>query len=196
VDNECQVADHIYAAGDISGNMALVNIAEMEGRFAAKAIKHCIKYPLNYSNISTIMFFSPEVSSIGLNEKECQKKEIPYKVIHYSHTLVSRAIAMRSTSGFFKIIASDEEDPVILGMRAAGPQSAAAVIFIGPMINSGLRLSEIMKTVHPHPSISEGIQECLRAFTNKNIFKWKAFPDKIKFWTWKPQEASEEDTEA
>ena len=151
VDDECRVAEHIYAAGDISGNMALVNIAEMEGRFAAKAINQRIKYPLNYKNISTIMFFSPEVSTIGLNEKECQKKEISYKVIHYSHALISRAIAMRATSGFFKIIVSNEEDPIILGMRAAGPQSAAAIVFIAPMINSGNRLSEVMKTVHPSP---------------------------------------------
>jgi len=187
VDNECRVMDHIYAAGDISGNMALVNIAEMEGRFAAKSINQCIRHPLNYDNISTIMFFSPEVSAIGYNEKECQKKQIPYKVIHYSHALISRAIAMRATEGFFKIIVSDEEDPIILGMRAAGPQSAAALIFIAPMIHNKQRLSEIMRTVHPHPSISEGIQECLRAFNDKNIFKWKAFPDKIKFWTWHPE---------
>jgi dihydrolipoamide dehydrogenase len=187
VDSECRVMDHIYAAGDISGNMALVNIAEMEGRFAAKAINQRIKHPLSYDNISTIMFFSPEISAIGLNEKACQKQEISYKVIHYSHALISRAIAMRSTSGFFKIIVSNEDDPVVLGMRAAGPQSAAALIFVAPMIYNKQRLSEIMRTVHPHPSISEGIQECLRAFSNKNIFKWKAFPDKIKFWTWAPE---------
>jgi len=187
VDNECRVMDHIYAAGDISGNMALVNIAEMEGRFAAKAINRRIKYPLNYQNISTIMFFNPEVSAIGLNEKECQKQKIAYKVIHYSHALIPRAIAMRATDGFFKIIVSDEEDPIVLGMRAAGPQSAAALIFIAPMIHSRQRLSEIMRTVHPHPSITEGIQECLRALSNKNIFKWRAFPDKIKFWTWAPE---------
>ena len=187
VDRECRVMDHIYAAGDISGNMALVNIAEMEGRFAAKAINQRIKHPLNYDNISTIMFFSPEVSAVGMNEKECQEKKIPYKVIHYSHALISRAIAMRATEGFFKIIVSDEEDPIVLGMRAAGPQSAAALIFVTPMIHNKQRLSEIMRTVHPHPSISEGIQECLRAFSNKNIFKWKAFPDKMKFWTWSPE---------
>jgi dihydrolipoamide dehydrogenase len=187
VDDKCRVMDHIYAAGDISGNMALVNIAEMEGRFAAKSINQRIKHPLNYDNISTIMFFSPEVSAVGHNEKACQKQKIPYKVIHYSHTLISRAIAMRATEGFFKIIVSDEEDPIVLGMRAAGPQSAAALIFIAPMIHNKQRLSEIMRTVHPHPSISEGIQECLRAFDNKNIFKWKAFPDKIKFWRWAPE---------
>jgi dihydrolipoamide dehydrogenase len=187
VDNQCRVMDHIYAAGDISGNMALVNIAEMEGRFAAKSINQRIKHPLSYDNISTIMFFSPEVSAVGHNEKACQKQNIAYKVIHYSHALISRAIAMRATDGFFKIIVSDEEDPIVLGMRAAGPQSAAALIFIAPMIHNKQRLSEIMRTVHPHPSISEGIQECLRAFDNKNIYKWKAFPDKIKFWRWTPE---------
>lgn len=186
VDDQCRVAKHIYAVGDISGNMALVNIAEMEGRFAAKAINSRIKYPLSYHNISTIMFFKPEVASIGLNEKACQEKNMSYKVIYYHHSLISRAIAMRETDGFFKIIVSNEDDPLILGMRAAGPQAAAAIVFMASMINTGQRLSDIMKTVHPHPSISEGIQECLRTLSSKTIFKQKAFPDKIKFKTWEP----------
>ncbi len=186
VDDLCRAADNIYAAGDMSGNMALVNIAEMEGRFAAKVINNSIAHPLTYKNASTIMFFRPEVSAVGLNEKECKQKKIHYRVIYYSHALVTRAIAMRDTSGFFKIIVSNEDDPVILGMRAAGTHSAASIVFVAPMIINAQRVSEAMKTIHPHPSISEGIQECLRAFLDKNIFKWKAFPNKIKFWTWKP----------
>ena len=184
VDADCRVCEHVYAAGDISGNMALVNIAEMEGRFAAKAMNNKIKYPLSYHNISTIMFFNPEVASIGLNEKDCQRKGISYKVIYYHHSLISRAIAMRDTDGFFKIIVSHEEDPLILGMRAAGPQSAASIVYMASMINSHQRLSEVMKTVHPHPSIGEGIQECLRSLSSKTILKQKAFPDKIKFRVW------------
>jgi len=184
VDANCRVCEYVYAAGDISGNMALVNIAEMEGRFAAKAMNNKIKYPLSYHNISTIMFFNPEVASIGLNEKDCQRKGISYKVIYYHHSLISRAIAMRDTDGFFKIIVSNEEDPLILGMRAAGPQSAASIVYMASMINSHQRLSEVMKTVHPHPSIGEGIQECLRSLSSKTILKQKAFPDKIKFKVW------------
>ena len=76
VDNKCKVTDNKYAAGDISGNAALVNVAEMEGRYAAKAIDSEIKFPLNYSNMSTIMFFNPEISAIGLNEKQCQEQKI------------------------------------------------------------------------------------------------------------------------
>jgi dihydrolipoamide dehydrogenase len=43
-----------------------------------------------------------------------------------------------------------------------------------------------MKVVHPHPSVSEGIQECLRVFTNESIFKPSAFPNYIKIWEWNP----------
>ncbi len=184
-DENCQVSKNSYAVGDISGNMALVNIAEMEGRFAAKAIEQKIKFPLRYRDISTIMFFNPEISSIGLNEKECQKQNISYRAVFYHHSLISRAVAMRETDGFFKIIVNDEENPLILGMRAAGPQAAASVVYLATIINHKQRLNDIMKTVHPHPSISEGIQEALRALAGKSIMKQEVFPHQIKFKVWK-----------
>jgi len=188
VNNECKAGEHIYAIGDISGHNALVNIAEMEGRFAAKAINSKINFELRYENMATIMFFKPEVSGIGLTEKEAREKKIAHKVITYKHSLIPRAIAMRATEGFYKIIATDEEDPLILGMRAAGPQSDIAVILIANIMDSGLRVKNVMKTVHPHPSISEGIQEILRILSNKSILKPKAFPNAISFKSWSPSD--------
>ena len=185
--DNCKVCDNIYAAGDISGHNALVNVAEMEGRFAAKAIESKIKFPLRYRNMSTIMFFNPEISAIGLNEKECQKEGIAYKVVFYKHSLVSRAIAMRETDGFFKMIVSDEENPHVLGMRAAGPQSAASIMYIATLMDHNVSLGDIMKTVHPHPSITEGIQEAIRVLLGKSIFKAEAFPQYISFKSWKPE---------
>ncbi|WP_241761432.1 dihydrolipoyl dehydrogenase family protein [Sulfurimonas gotlandica] len=187
-DEECLVNSNIYAAGDISGHNALVNVAEMEGRFAAKAIESKIKFPLRYRNMSTIMFFNPEISSVGLNEKECQKAKIAYKVVFYKHALVSRAITMRETEGFFKMIVTDEENPKVLGMRAAGPQSAASIMYIVTLMDHNIRLGDIMKTVHPHPSMTEGIQECIRTLLGKSIFKPEAFPQYISFKSWKPEE--------
>jgi len=186
VDDRCMVAPNIYAVGDISGHNALVNVAEMEGRFAAKAIEGKIKFPLRYRNMSTIMFFNPEISAIGLNEKECQEEKIPYKVVTYKHALVSRAIAMRDTSGFFKMIVTDEDDPHVLGMRAAGPQSAASIMYIATLMDHNASLGEIMKTVHPHPSITEGIGECIRILLGKSIFKPEAFPQFVSFKSWRP----------
>ena len=183
----CKVVENIYAAGDISGHNALVNVAEMEGRFAAKAIKNKIKFPLRYRNMSTIMFFNPEISAIGLNEKECQEEGVAYKVVFYKHALVSRAIAMRETDGFFKMVVSDEENPKVLGMRAAGPQSAASIMYIATLMDHNVSLGDIMKTVHPHPSMTEGIQECIRILLGKSIFKPEAFPQYVSFKSWKPQ---------
>jgi len=187
VDEQCRVCDNVYAVGDISGHNALVNVAEMEGRFAAKAIEGRIFHPLRYRNMSTIMFFNPEISAIGLNEKECRKQGIAYKVVFYKHDLVSRAIAMRDTAGFFKIIVTDEDDPHVLGMRAAGPQSAASIMYIATLMDHNASLGEIMKTVHPHPSITEGIVECVRILLGKSIFKPEAFPQYVSFKRWKPQ---------
>ncbi len=186
VDSNCKVSDNIYAVGDISGNVALVNIAEMEGRFAAKAIESKIGFPLRYRNISTIMFFNPEIATIGLNEKECQEQKIAYKVVFYKHSLISRAIAMRETDGFFKLIVTNEENPKVLGMRAAGLQAAASIMYIATVMDHKHNLKEILKTVHPHPSMTEGIQECLRTLVGKPILKPEAFPNHIKFKVWNP----------
>jgi len=134
------------------------------------------------------MFFNPEISAIGLNEKECQAEGIAYKVVFYKHALTSRAIAMRETDGFFKMIVSDEEDPKVLGMRAAGPQSAASIMYIATLMDHNVKLGDIMKTVHPHPSMTEGIQECIRTLLGKSIFKPEAFPQHINFKTWNPSE--------
>lgn len=186
VDNKCKVSDNIYACGDISGNAALVNIAEMEGRFTAKAIEGKIKFPLRYRNVSTIMFFNPEIAAVGLSEKDCQEEKIGYKAVFYKHSLISRAIAMRETNGFFKLIVTNEEDPTILGMRAAGLQSAASIMYIATVMDHKQSLYSILKTVHPHPSMTEGIQECLRTLIGKSIYKPTAFPNQIRFKVWEP----------
>ena len=180
-DDQCRVCENIYAVGDISGHNALVNVAEMEGRYAAKAIEGKTHFALRYRNMSTIMFFNPEISAIGLTEKECRKQGLSYRVVFYKHALVSRAIAMRDTDGFFKMIVTDEENPKVLGMRAAGPQSAASIMYIATLMDHDVRLGDIMKTVHPHPSMTEGIQECIRTLLGKSIFKPEAFPQHITF---------------
>jgi len=138
--------------------------------------------------MSTIMFFNPEISAIGLTEKECQEQGIAYRVVIYKNILVSRAIAMRDTDGFVKIIVTDEENPYVLGMRAAGPQAAASIVYIATLMDHNASLNEIMKTVHPHPSMTEGVQECIRTLLKKSIFKPSAFPQYISFKTWKPED--------
>lgn len=185
-DAHCRVRGDIYAAGDVTAHPALVNIAETEGRYAAKAICRANRHPLNYGNMSTVMFFYPAVAAVGKNEKMCRKKKMPYRVAYYSNSLLSRAIAMRAMSGFVKIIVSDDDQNRILGMRAAGPQVSNTIMSIAMLMDQGMGIRHVLKTVHPHPTMSEGIQECLRLLLNKSIYKDHAFPGIINMRRWHP----------
>ncbi|MDM8538128.1 NAD(P)/FAD-dependent oxidoreductase [Desulfobacterales bacterium HSG17] len=186
-DENCCVKNNVYAAGDITNHPALVNIAEMEGRYAIKHMFGKAKWPLNYDNMSTIMFFYPAVAAIGLNEKLCQRKKIPYRVGFYSNVLCNRAIAMRAMHGFVKIIISDDKDQRILGMRAAGPQVSSTIMSIAHFMDQGKGILDVLKSVYPHPTITEAIQECLRLLLDKSIYKPHAFPEYLKIRKWHPE---------
>ena len=184
--DNCQVNDHIYTAGDVTHRPALVNLAEMEGRFAVKHMYGAKQWPLNYRNMSTVMFFKPAVAAVGLNEKACQRKKIPYRVAYYSNALLPRAIAMRATQGFLKIIVSDDEEQKVIGMRAAGPQASNTIMSIAFLMDQDKGIRDALKSVHPHPTMSEGIQDCLRVLLDKSVYKPHAFPDHIKIRRWHP----------
>ncbi len=190
-DESCRVKDNIFAVGDITGHSALYSVAEMEGRYVVKSMYEKTRYPLRYHNMSTIMFFNPEVAAVGLNEQECRKQDIPYRVAFFSNRLLNRAIAMRRTDGFVKILVAEDGSNKILGMRAAGPQAASTVMVIAHLMDQDKAMDEIMKSIHPHPSITEGIQECLRLLLGKSIFKPEAFPDSLKIRSWKPGQKNE-----
>jgi dihydrolipoamide dehydrogenase len=186
-DGDCRVKGNIFAVGDVTQHSALYNVAEMEGRYAVKAMYQKNKYPLRYSNMSTIMFFNPEVAAVGLNETTCRANHIPYQLAFYSNALLNRAIAMRRTDGFVKILVSDDGLDRILGMRAAGPQASNTIMVIAHLMDQDKGVTDIMKSIHPHPSITEGIQECLRLLVNKSIFKPSVFPQQMRISKWKPE---------
>ncbi len=178
---------NIYAAGDITGHGQLYNIAQLQGRYIAETIFGEVKNPISYENMSTLMFFKPEVAAVGFNEKQLQQRSIPYRAAYYSNILVARNIAMRNTRGFVKIMVSADGKNRILGMRAAGPQASAFIVSVAHLINEDDGLNQVYKTVHPHPGVSEGLEECLRLFEHSSVFKPEAFPDYIKFYEWKPK---------
>ncbi len=186
-DSNCSIKNYIYAAGDVTHRPALVNVAVMESRYAVKHMFDLPRWPLNYSNMSTVMFFYPAVAAVGLNEKACRQKNIPYRVATYSNHLLPRAIAMRSTRGFVKIIISDDADKKILGMRAAGPQVSNTIMSIAILMDQGKGIKDVLKSMYPHPTMSEGIQECLRLLLGKSIYKPKAFPNLLRIRSWHPQ---------
>ena len=117
------------------------------------------------------MFFKPEIAAVGLNEKQCYEQNIPVKVVKVDFSVIARAIAMRKTEGFFKIIVSNDKEMRVLGMRAVGEHASSAIQAIGLLIKMNAPIEILAELVHPHPSIVEGIQECVRMLLNKSVFK-------------------------
>ena len=170
---------NIYAVGDVSGRIALVNMGEIEARHAVERMFGGKQERLSYDNICTIMFLNPEVAAVGLNEQECVEQNIPVKVVKVDFSLITRAIAMRKTQGFFKIIVTNDDDMHILGMRAVGEHASTAIEAVGLLIKLNMPIEVLSELIHPHPSIVEGIQECVRMLLNKSIFKSSVFKDKL-----------------
>jgi dihydrolipoamide dehydrogenase len=180
VDDTQTSVPNIYAAGDITANIALVNVGEREGRHAVVRMFGPPVKPIVYRNISTIMFLNPEVAAVGMNEQDCAAQDIPIKVAKIDYSCIARAIAMRKTTGFFKIIVTDDEEMRILGMRAVGEHASSAIQAVALLIYMNKGIRELADMIHPHPSIIEGIQECVRMLLGKSIYKSSVFKDKLK----------------
>ncbi|MBL3658675.1 dihydrolipoyl dehydrogenase family protein [Fulvivirga sediminis] len=176
-DNQTQTSEgNIYAVGDLTADIALVNVGELEGRYAVERIFGDPARNLMYENISTIMFLNPEVAGVGLNEQQAIKKGISYKVVTLDYRCIPRAIAKRNTQGFIKLLVTNDDKMRLLGMRVVGNQASSAIQAVALLISMDKGVEELAECVHPHPSITEGIQECARMLMGTSLLK----PESLK----------------
>lgn len=185
VDTQTSVP-HIFAVGDVSGRIPLVNVGEREARHAV--VKMFADFPvkaINYDNVSTIMFLDPVVASVGENEQNLREKNIPYRIAKVDYSTIARAISMGKPEGFFKLIVSDDAEMKVLGMRAAGAHASSAIQGIGLLMYMDKGIDELAHMIHPHPSIVEGVQEAARMLLGKSIYKSAVFKDKLKCYRFK-----------
>jgi len=114
-----------------------------------------------------------------LNENQAQKKGLAYKVAIVTYECIPRAVAMRDTRGFIKMLVSNDDKNKILGMRVVGQGASASIQAVALLISMDKGIEELAECVHPHPSITEGIQECMRLLLGKSLFKPAAFSDRL-----------------
>ena len=179
-DNDTQTnISNIYAVGDLTADISLVNVGELEGRYAVEKIFGKPKRKLVYENISNIMFLNPEVAGVGLNEIQAREKGIDYRVVTLDYSCIPREIAKRNTQGFIKLLVTDDDNMKILGMKVVGNQASSAIQAVAVLISMDKGIEELAECVHPHPSITEGIQECVRMLMGKSLFKPAALPGRL-----------------
>ncbi|MEI6523127.1 MAG: NAD(P)/FAD-dependent oxidoreductase [Bacteroidota bacterium] len=181
IDHDTQTdEENIYVAGDLTAEISLVTVGEREARHAVRKMFGGYIETLKYRNLCTIMFLNPEVAVVGMSEQEAVQKGISVKVAKIDFSCIARAVAMRKTKGFFKIIVSNDDEMKILGMRAIGEHASSAIQAVQLLIYMNKGIDELAHMIYPHPSIIEGIQECVRMLLKKSIYKSSVLKDKLK----------------
>jgi dihydrolipoamide dehydrogenase len=169
VDDTRTSAPHVWAAGDITPDVMLANLAELEARHAVEDMYGLDPPALVRDAQSAIFFLSPEVASVGLNEQMAREKGIRYRAAIVSNALNRRNIAMRATTGFVKLLVRRDER--LLGLRVVGPQAGTCIQGVALLIGQGGALDAVDRCVHPHPAVTEGVLEAARLLLGRSLFR-------------------------
>lgn len=156
----------IYAIGDVTGKMMLAHKAAHEGISAVEHIMG-IKSHIKHNVVPNCIFTFPEVASVGVTEKELKQKSTQYKVSKFNFRANGKALALGEPDGFVKVITS--LDDVIIGVHIIGPH-ASDLIHEGTLaISSKLKVLDISKTIHAHPTLSETFTEAVLGINNEAV---------------------------
>lgn len=152
----------IYAIGDCVPGPALAHVASAEGIICVEKIAGQDVEPLDYGNIPGCTYCSPEVASVGHSEKSAKEAGFDVKVGKFPFSASGKAKAAGHSEGFVKLI-FDAKYGELLGGHMVGynvTEMIAEIVAIRKLETTG---HEIIKTVHPHPTMSEAVMEAAAA---------------------------------
>jgi dihydrolipoamide dehydrogenase len=152
----------IYAIGDIVKGPALAHVASAEGITCVEKIAGHKPEPIDYSNIPSCTYCWPEVASVGLTEEEAKAEGYELKIGKFPFSASGKASASGVKDGFVKVI-FDAKYGEWLGAHMVGAnvtEMIAEVVVARKLETTG---HEIIKSVHPHPTMSEAIMEAAAA---------------------------------
>lgn len=152
----------VYAIGDIVKGPALAHVASAEGITCVEKIAGHHPEPIDYNNIPSCTYCWPEVASVGLTEDEAKAKGYTVKVGKFPFSASGKASAAGAKEGFVKVI-FDAKYGEWLGCHMIGAnvtEMIAEVVVARKLETTG---HEIIKSIHPHPTMSEAIMEATAA---------------------------------
>jgi dihydrolipoamide dehydrogenase len=157
----------IYAIGDVVGGPLLAHKAYREAKVAAEVIAG---EPSAFDNvvIPAVIYTDPEIAWAGLSETEAKKEG--YKVVTgtFPFRASGRALTLNATEGFVKTVA-DAQTKRILGVHIVGAGASEMISEAALAIEMGAFLDDLSQTIHPHPTLSEGLLESVEAALGEAI---------------------------
>jgi mercuric reductase len=156
-------APHIYAAGDVVGKLPLETVAAREGYVAARNALEGAGEAMDYQTVPWAVFTDPQVAAVGLTEEEEMRRlgTCSCRVVEMAR--VPKAVAVGDTRGLLKMVVHPQEGRV-LGVHIVAPQAAEMVHEAALAVRLGLRVQDLVDTVHVFPTWSEAIKLAALAF--------------------------------
>lgn len=151
-----------YAIGDVTKGPALAHVASAEGIICVEKLAGMNIEPLDYGNIPGCTYCAPEVASVGMTEKAAKEAGYELKVGKFPFSASGKAKAAGHSDGFIKLV-FDAKYGELLGAHMIGAnvtEMIAEIVAIRKLETTG---HELIKTVHPHPTMSEAIMEAAAA---------------------------------
>ena len=149
-----------YAIGDVTPGPALAHVASAEGITCVEKIAGLHSEVIDYGNIPGCTYASPEIASVGLTEEQAKEQGYELKIGKFPFSASGKATAAGTTDGFVKVI-FDAKYGEWLGchMIGAGVTDMIAEAVLGRKLETTGH--EVLKTIHPHPTMSEAVMEAV-----------------------------------
>jgi dihydrolipoamide dehydrogenase len=150
----------VYAIGDVAGPPMLAHKAEHEGVVCIEAIKGLNPHPMNKLMIPGCTYCTPQIASVGLTEQAAKDKKLDIRVGRFPFVGNGKAIALGEDQGLVKVI-FDEKSGQLLGAHMVGAEVTELIQGYVVAMNLETTEEELMRTVFPHPTLSEMMKEAV-----------------------------------
>ena len=150
--------NNIFAIGDVAGPPWLAHVASAEAITAVEYICNLSPLPMRYDNIPGCTYCHPEVASVGLTEQQAIEQGFKVKIGKFPFRALGKAVAIGQTEGFVKII-FDAKYGELLGCHIIGSNATDLISEVSLARDLETTYNEILKSIHPHPTLSEAIME-------------------------------------
>jgi dihydrolipoamide dehydrogenase len=149
---------HIYAAGDVTGQMPLSSVASMQGRKIARHALDLPVEPLDYSKVAEAIFTEPEIASVGLVDVEAAALGRKVRTTKVPFASNDRSVLQHFTRGFVKVT-SDPATGVVLGGTIVGHRASELIGIIALAVQARVSAQTLVETLMVHPSMTEAITD-------------------------------------
>ena len=158
--NDCYQTNlpNIYAIGDITGAPWLAHVASAQGVLAVKHLCKETVLPIDAHNIPGCTYCNPQVASVGLTEKKAKAAGYELKIGHFPVRANGKALALGEEEGMVKII-WDAKYGELLGCHIIAPEATEMIAELTLAKTLEATYTELLRTIHPHPTLSEMIAE-------------------------------------